>query len=907
MTCDPDDPRLTAFVLGELDPDELAAVEAMLGESSECRQAVDEIRLTVGWLSSRLHDESETHAHPEKLNHQPIMTAVPQPVVAARPRWRARRLMYWGVAASVLLAASLWITVSVVRVSEPAVQYANYASAPEAQKRDPVTRTAAPLSRRGARVQAPISDSAPVITAEAPVPSRLADSYFEATSKEIALFGEGVPPPSTRSRGLEEKKGKSKGKSQPGLVAQNVPRAAIPLPAVSSPRTASSASVLTGKDLTLAYRSAGNPGNSNRDSSPMQGEAQLNQGAQSGKGQAGQDAQSANMKNPGQMNGSKGNSSVSQLRDLALLAQNHHPQSQDQQAQNQQSNQNQGQGQSQDQQSRGASPERAKRGSRESLREGESVAADGTKEMLGRGNNEALAAAPAPKPESRQESQLAAQLAETGESADKAKADAVALLKRVRAEAQVSIVDNAYQDVRKDPQSTFSIDVDTASYSNIRRFLNQNSLPPADAVRIEEMLNYFPYNDAPPSNASPDPFAVHTEVAACPWNTNHRLVRIGIAARPIDQSRRPASNLVFLIDVSGSMDQPNKLPLVKWGLQRLVEQLGENDRVAIVVYAGASGLVLPSTSCMNKAQVMSAIDQLQAGGSTNGGAGIQLAYDVAAQNFIKNGTNRVILATDGDFNVGIFDREKLFELIRAKAKSGVFLSVLGFGMDNLKDATLEGLADKGNGHYAYIDSPHEAYRVLVEEMGSTLVTVAKDVKIQVDFNPAQVAQFRLIGYENRIMAHEDFANDAKDAGEIGAGHHVTALYEVAPQEGRPTLAKASGDQSRGFVAKGDESTEPLLTVHLRYKKPAEETSRPLEHRVIDRGLDFGHASDDLKFATSVAGLGMLLRNSPYKGSLTYAGVLEIAQPSLANDPSGYRREFVELVRKAQTLSALVAR
>ena len=347
-------------------------------------------------------------------------------------------------------------------------------------------------------------------------------------------------------------------------------------------------------------------------------------------------------------------------------------------------------------------------------------------------------------------------------------------------EAYDKIVENPFRRTASEPLSTFSIDVDTASYANVRRFLSQNMLPPKDAVRIEEMLNYFAYHDAPPSKTSEHPFAVHVEVAGCPWNAQHRLARIGIAAKPIDQAQRPPSNLVFLVDVSGSMQQPNKLPLVQWSLQRLVEQLGENDQVAMVVYAGASGLVLPSTSCMHKAEIMSAIDQLRAGGSTNGGAGIQLAYDVATQHFIKNGTNRVILATDGDFNVGVSSQAELIRLIEAKAKSGVFLSVLGYGMGNIKDSNLEKIADKGNGHYAYIDSPREAYKVLVEEMGSTLVTVAKDVKIQVEFNPARVGAFRLIGYENRIMAHQDFNDDTKDAGEIGAGHHVTALYELVP-------------------------------------------------------------------------------------------------------------------------------
>ena len=419
--------------------------------------------------------------------------------------------------------------------------------------------------------------------------------------------------------------------------------------------------------------------------------------------------------------------------------------------------------------------------------------------------------------------------------------------RKVAAMVRAAIADNPFRVVDNEAKSTFSIDVDTASYSSIRRSLNQNVLPPRDAVRVEEMLNYFPYHDAPPSDANEHPFSVHTEVAACPWNAEHRLARIGIAARPIDQSRRPSSNLVFLVDVSGSMDEPNKLPLVKWGLQRLVEQLGENDRVAIVVYAGASGLVLPSTSCLNKVQVMSAIDQLQAGGSTNGGAGIQLAYDLATQHLIKNGTNRVILATDGDFNVGITDQDKLVELIQAKAKSGVFLSVLGFGTGNLKDANLEQLADKGNGHYAYIDSPREAYRVLVEEMGSTLITVAKDVKIQVDFNPARAAQFRLIGYENRIMAHQDFKDDTKDAGEIGAGHHVTALYEIVPLHQRALLAKLDRSPEKKFAAAAGETTEPLLIVNLRYKKPSEATSCPLEHRwSITTSIVAAESSDDLR-------------------------------------------------------------
>jgi Ca-activated chloride channel family protein len=468
-------------------------------------------------------------------------------------------------------------------------------------------------------------------------------------------------------------------------------------------------------------------------------------------------------------------------------------------------------------------------------------------------------------------------------------------------EAYDKIVDNPFHRTASEPLSTFSIDVDTASYANVRRFLNQNMLPPRDAVRIEEMLNYFAYHDAPPSASSEHPFAVHVEVADCPWNAQHRLARIGIAAKPIDQGQRPPSNLVFLVDVSGSMQMPNKLPLVQWSLARLVEQLGENDQVAMVVYAGASGLVLPSTSCMNKAEIMSAIDQLRAGGSTNGGAGIQLAYDVAAQHFIKNGTNRVILATDGDFNVGISDQVQLVSLIEAKARSGVFLSVLGYGMGNIKDSNLEKLADKGNGHYAYIDSPREAYKVLVEEMGSTLVTVAKDVKIQVEFNPAKVGAFRLIGYENRIMAHQDFNDDTKDAGEMGSGHHVTALYELVPP-GKD--AERLGIDPLKYTGAGSSNSpsNESFTVKLRYKRPDGDTSRRLEYGVMDEGRSFSKGSDDLKFAAAVAGFGMLLRGSTDKGTWTYPGVLEIAESTLTRDSSGYRREFVAAVRQAQALS-----
>lgn len=467
------------------------------------------------------------------------------------------------------------------------------------------------------------------------------------------------------------------------------------------------------------------------------------------------------------------------------------------------------------------------------------------------------------------------------------------------------ITDNPFLRVTDSPLSTFSIDVDTASYANTRRFLNSGRLPPADAVRIEEMINYFNYDYAQPDGDAP--FSVNAEMAECPWSPRHRLLRVGLRGKSISQDRQPATNLVFLIDVSGSMQPENKLPLLQKALGMLVRKLNANDRVAIVVYAGASGLALPSTSGDHQDTILAAIDRLNAGGSTNGAAGIQLAYDTARANFIQGGVNRVILATDGDFNVGITSEGDLTRLIEEQAKSGVFLSVLGFGMDNLKDSTLETLADKGNGNYAYIDTPREARKALVEQLAGTLFTIAKDVKIQIEFNPAKVGAYRLIGYENRILAAQDFNDDRKDAGEIGAGHTVTALYEIVPvgesinapgidplkYQQPPAVAVAPG----GTVAASNET----CTVKLRYKEPDGQTSRLLEVPVTDLGNKFATASTDFKFAAAVAGFGMQLRGSPFKGDWTLAAVQEVAQESRGNDITEYRTEFIDLVKKARGL------
>jgi Ca-activated chloride channel family protein len=463
------------------------------------------------------------------------------------------------------------------------------------------------------------------------------------------------------------------------------------------------------------------------------------------------------------------------------------------------------------------------------------------------------------------------------------------------------IVENPFLGAKDNPLSTFSIDVDTASYSNIRRFINEGSLPRKDAVRVEEMINYFTYDYAQPTDEKP--FAVHVDVAGCPWEVSHMLVRIGLKGKETATDKRGASNLVFLLDVSGSMMPQERLPLVKQAMRLLVDKLTENDRVAIVVYAGGSGLALPSTTGDHKEQILQALENLQAGGSTNGAEGIQLAYKVAEHHFVKGGVNRVILATDGDFNVGVTSQGDLIRLIEEKAKSGVFLTVLGVGTDNLKDSTMQKLADKGNGNYAYLDSLDEARKVLVQQMNGTLVTIAKDVKVQVEFNPARVASYRLIGYEKRMLRKEDFNNDKVDAGEIGAGHTVTALYEVVPigVASNPAASVPPVDSLKYSASETSTSSNEILTVKLRYKKPDENKSELIERTVTDTSGTFESAPVDLKFAAAVAEFGMILRDSEYKGNGTLEAVLEWAREGKGGDANGYRAGFIELVRKAQAL------
>lgn len=464
-------------------------------------------------------------------------------------------------------------------------------------------------------------------------------------------------------------------------------------------------------------------------------------------------------------------------------------------------------------------------------------------------------------------------------------------------ESYANLEENGFKSVTLNPLSTFSVDVDGASYSNIRRYINGGSLPPIDAVRVEEMINYFDYNYKIPKKK---PFSINTELSYAPWNENHLLLHVGLKGKTIDMKDVPYSNIVFLLDVSGSMNSPNKLPLVKSSLKLLLEKLRPEDRVAIVVYAGNSGLVLPSTSCSEKEEILKALDNLKAGGSTAGGAGLKLAYKVAQENFITDGNNRIVLATDGDFNVGQSSNGDMLRLIENHRDKGIGISVLGFGMGNYKDDKMEIIANKGNGNYAYIDNLLEAKKVLVNEFGGTFFTIAQDVKFQLEFNPAEVEKYRLIGYENRLLNEEDFKDDTKDAGEIGAGHTVTALYEIIPKAPAKKL-----DQNLKYqdVTLNDyaKKSKDLITLKLRYKQPGASKSKLIEQEVKAIPSVLNSTSSNFRFSAAVAGFGMLLRNSEYKGNITWDKVTLLAKLARGEDELGYRGEFVRLVNSAKLL------
>ncbi|MCB1800239.1 MAG: VWA domain-containing protein [Gammaproteobacteria bacterium] len=468
-------------------------------------------------------------------------------------------------------------------------------------------------------------------------------------------------------------------------------------------------------------------------------------------------------------------------------------------------------------------------------------------------------------------------------------------------ERYAELVQNGVQAVANNPVSTFSIDVDTGSYANVRRMLQEGRMPPQNAVRVEELINYFRYTDPAP-HTSDVPFRVSTAMAPTPWNGDTQLLRIGLKAWEMPQAELPASNLVFLIDVSGSMNSADKLPLLKRSIKLLTRRLNRDDRVSLVVYAGAAGVVLEPTPGDRQATIEAALDELSAGGSTHGSAGIALAYAKARESFISGGINRVILATDGDFNVGTVDQEALLDLVERERKAGVALTTLGFGRGNFNESLMEQLADHGNGNYAYIDTLLEAHKVLVEQAGGTLLTVAGDVKVQVEFNPARVAEYRLVGYENRALRREDFSNDAVDAGELGAGHSVVALYEIAlVDSGGRRLEPLRYAKNRGPVR--DARTDELAFVRLRYKKPGESSSRELKQAVTDavRVDDLARASDDMRFAAAVAAFGQRLAGSAYLGDYGYDDMLALARRARGTDDQGYRSDFLRLVQLAQSL------
>jgi Ca-activated chloride channel family protein len=947
MIFDPDDPRLTAYALGELSDAEAREFDHLIDHDTEAKKTVDEIRQTARWLSLELKREQESIPAPGLDNHRLIeQTLNKAPVTACKRPWVLRHYGRLSIAATLLIAATVGVftwTTQQARVAALRGE-ASTAAIPDRQARKSSKATPALRSIKG-------QASIPLTAAPAPAEKRstersvLADREATKLGKDSLFYVSAAPDASQpkaapspeglaertgviRSRQMQHE-GLALGADQAGQSAQGrmmsgqdgqqmsgmqsgtalrkmqdmggmggyAGRMAGPRAAMNQQAPAS------GPQQPGVYQSLSTRGGNERVAADAYGRGSdalaekevrfgrtplaLNRPAQGSKpGELAQvhaaERQSLAMKTPetapaGDARGSRGLGYLEQKESEVRLGRELFAKAQD----------------------------------------------DKSRTTLAAAPAAPTAApAPAGLPAPAQAAPAAPAAAAGAQAVDRAAIadparDAPALFPQQAAsapepaapaannEAFDRIQENPFVQAIAEPLSTFSVDVDTAGYTNVRRYLLQmNQLPPPDAIRIEEMVNYFSYQDAPPLQSSPDPFALYVELARCPWNAEHRLARIGITGKAIHQNERPPGNLVFLIDVSGSMADANKLPLVKWALQRLVEQLDGRDRLSIVVYAGAAGRYLSPTPCDpgHRAEILSKIDQLHAEGSTNGGAGIQQAYDEAAKNYKADGINRVILCTDGDFNVGITQRDELLKLIEAKAKSKVFLTVLGFGMGNLKDNTLEMLADKGNGNYAYIDSAEEAYRLLVRQMGSTLMTIAKDVKVQVDFNPAKVAAYRLIGYENRMLANADFANDTKDAGEIGAGHHVTALYELVPAGKEP--AKLSADVASRFVkpaeAKGDSPAS--LLVKLRYKKPDGDKSQAVEQPVTDQGLDYAQASEDFKLASAVAGFGMLLRNSPSKGTLSYAAVVELATPTLAHDPHGDRKELVELVRKAQGLA-----
>ncbi len=878
----PDDPRLTAYALGELDPIERAQVEAMLADSAEARTALEEIRETIGLLSRELTFEPsltltmvQRHAVEQAVSFDNgellgLRAAARRTVVSdsveSKSRWGTIARTATTVAGVAALALAIPYVSRILQLDGPSPTNSELTIA-SAEPTSGVD-TSRTMPHAGMETSELASGSSGPEAISDRIQSRDEGKEAASTIKEsLAQITMPEPHPGSEERS---------DKNAVDLEEDTKPGDFTALSSeLSSPEVASVAEATSNPSTVMAGNSTGNEVKQNDHS--------------------------------GDSNDSKSNLVMSgvQASGPALIAQ---------------SGQRDGKIDAVELSSLDSGVVESKEsGGLEVLAESESrrlsVAAAGKPfnlERMSSGDSKASAALDYESSVQDAYGEIAGSgYAARGESLELRRLDeSVGLSKenfarfrnvdeaiRREHEAYEPIVENAFLTPMEKPLSTFSIDVDTASYANMRRFIQQGQLPPANAVRIEELVNYFRYDYPEPADGSP--FSVNIDVATCPWNPQNKLARVGLKAKSIAENQRPATNLVFLIDVSGSMAAENKLPLVKQALSVLVSKMGENDQIAIVTYAGEAGLKLNSTSGSQRTAIQQAIDSLKSGGSTNGAAGINIAYDTAIQSFIKGGANRVILCTDGDFNVGVSDDNTLVEIIQEKAASGVFLSVFGFGMGNLKDAKLEKLADKGNGNYGYIDGLGEARKVFGEQLSGTLITVAKDVKMQLEFNISTVGAYRLIGYENRVLAAKDFDDDTKDAGEIGAGHSVTALYEIVPKAA--WLAQQTLDTNYA-EPKSDVNDDRLFTVKLRHKLPDAETSeKSQDYAAMNSDVQLSDSNVDFRFAAAVASFGMQIRESKFRGNWTLQNVLSIADASLSTDHNGERTEFTDLVRGVMRL------
>ncbi len=794
MTFDPNDPRLTAYALGELDSSQRESVETLLKESDEARQAVEEIRLTAGWLSRELHHERETYSPPPSLNHQPLTAQVAKPSPAPRSWWSRNALKLGSLAALLLVSVGLF-RLAIAPRGEPAASAPSLVAASKARgvADEPEADLRMLAEEAPVKLDSNLARAPTVVMTVAPRPDKEDSELPSALGLARASFA----PRSVRRRSVVQAS------------------AAIELAVFAPEATKEKTLAATGSALEDRYFKL-----DVKDQAAAESEAlKYRLRDQGGQGQG--------------MGGGAGMMNSRGMQQNLQQASGPHVAKQ-------------------------MGPAQAPQGAAVSRRQGETPKRAAA---VGRAVPSATTFAYAPQ--------------------------------QTRTPA-----DDPFRSVRETPRSTFLIDVDRASYASIRRDLSQNTLPRKDAVRIEELLNEFPYHDVAPSRLSADPLAVNVEIAGCPWDQRHRLACIGITARPIDQANRPACNLVFLIDVSASMQGPDRLPLVQWSLAKLTDQLGERDRLAIVAFGPTTGVVLASTTGMAKAKIRAAVDDLRVEAQDATRSGLALAYEIAGQSYIEQGTNRVILVTDAGSRIGAMGQDDLIGLVAAKASTGVSLSVLGVGAGTADNNTIATVAEKGRGHHAHIGSPLEAYRVLVEEMGSRLATVATDAKVQVELNANHASGYRLIGYRGASGPPAASIDDSRDAGAIVEGHHATALYEIVPPDAF-NLAKRTAQELRESLGERLET----LTVRLSFKKPDEGRIRLIEQTGIDRGTSFDRASNDLKLAAAVAAFGMLLSEPQSTGDMTYDAVEQIIQPFVAegSDPTGCYREFAELVGKAKLI------